>query len=263
MATTHDIHNDIESWLAAAVHDQLSPEEQAQFNEHLASCSDCRALYEEELTMSKMIEATLEEAKPDLAFEQRVVSGFRKSVPQRSGFVPLLVSLFRMRATQITAVAALLLTMVQVGRLVTGESAPRRTRGEIVASSNLKDERVRPDMANMQLAAPPPVTAKAAAPEPQPYAAADATAAASGLRRDNAVALEKAKTRAARTQAAAAEEPAQDAETPAFAEEKVEAAAPSADASRKLVRNAQVELEVIKFDDAVQKITAFAGEDKG
>src|SRR3954453_15587608 len=121
MATTHDIHNDIESWLAAAVHDQLSAEERAQFNEHLASCETCRVLYEEELTMSKMIESTLEEAKPDLAFEQRVVSGFRKSVPQRSGFVPLLFSLIRMRATQIAAAAALLLTLVQVGKTLTGE----------------------------------------------------------------------------------------------------------------------------------------------
>src|SRR3954452_19099251 len=122
MATTHDIHNDIESWLAAAVHDQLSPEERAQLNEHLATCETCRALYEEELTMSKMIEATLEEAKPDLAFEQRVVSGFRKSVPQRTGLMPLLVSLFRRRATQIAAVAALLLTLVQVGRTITREN---------------------------------------------------------------------------------------------------------------------------------------------
>ncbi|MDQ6859781.1 MAG: DUF4349 domain-containing protein, partial [Verrucomicrobiota bacterium] len=35
------------------------------------------------------------------------------------------------------------------------------------------------------------------------------------------------------------------------------------DANRKLVRNAQVELEVIKFDDAVQKVTAFSSEDRG
>src|SRR3954466_15691475 len=111
MATTHDIHNDIERWLAAAVHEQLSSEERTEFNEHLASCETCRALYEEELTMSKIIESSLEGAKPDLAFEQRVVSSFRKSVPQRTGLMPLLVSLFRMRATQIAAVAALLLTL--------------------------------------------------------------------------------------------------------------------------------------------------------
>jgi hypothetical protein len=34
-------------------------------------------------------------------------------------------------------------------------------------------------------------------------------------------------------------------------------------ANRKLIRNATVDLEVVKFDDAVQKITAFANEEKG
>lgn len=263
MATTHDIHDDIESWLAAAVHEQLSPEERAQFNEHLASCTDCRALYEEELTMSKMIEAALEEAKPDLAFEQRIVSGFRKTVPQRTGFVPLLVSLFRLRATQITAAAAVLLTLVQAGRMLTDESAAPRTRGEIAATSVLKDERVRSDVTAVQFAPPPPVAAKAVAPQPQSYAANDAASAESTMRRDNAVVLEKAKTRAARTQAAVAEEPAQAAGTSESADAQAEPASSPIDANRKLVRNAQVELEVIKFDEAVQKITGFAGEEKG
>ena len=36
-----------------------------------------------------------------------------------------------------------------------------------------------------------------------------------------------------------------------------------ADTNRKLVRNATVELEIVKFDEAVEKITAFAGEDRG
>jgi hypothetical protein len=34
-------------------------------------------------------------------------------------------------------------------------------------------------------------------------------------------------------------------------------------ANRKLIRNATVDLEVVKFDEAVQKITAFASEEKG
>jgi len=34
-------------------------------------------------------------------------------------------------------------------------------------------------------------------------------------------------------------------------------------ANRKLIRNATVELEIVSFDDAVQKITAFANEDRG
>jgi anti-sigma factor RsiW len=102
MATIPDIHNDTESWLAAAVHDQLSPEERAQFNEHLATCETCRALHQEELTINTMIESTLEEAKPDLAFEQRILSSFRRKVPQRAGLTSLLAALFRLRATSRT-----------------------------------------------------------------------------------------------------------------------------------------------------------------
>src|SRR5438034_11295125 len=34
-------------------------------------------------------------------------------------------------------------------------------------------------------------------------------------------------------------------------------------ANRKLIRNATVELEIVSFDDAVQKITAFANEERG
>jgi anti-sigma factor RsiW len=121
MPTTHDIHNDIEPWLAAAVHGQLTAEENAAFHEHLATCRDCRSLYEQEQAMNTMIENTLGVARPDLAFEQRIVSGFRRRAPARGGFFAPLGNLMRMRATQITAVAALLLALVQMGRLVTGE----------------------------------------------------------------------------------------------------------------------------------------------
>ena len=38
---------------------------------------------------------------------------------------------------------------------------------------------------------------------------------------------------------------------------------PSALANRKLIRNANVELEIVSFDDAVQKITALATEERG
>ncbi len=99
------IHEDIEPWLAASVHDQLSPHERTQLQEHLATCAACRALHEQEIAMNTMIQSTLEETKPDLAFEQRVVSGFRKTAPQRSGLTPFLANLLRFRTTQIAAVA--------------------------------------------------------------------------------------------------------------------------------------------------------------
>src|SRR5947209_14954770 len=271
MATTHDIYNDIESWLAAAVHEQLSPEERAQFNEHLASCEPCRALYEEELTMSKMIEATLEEAKPDLAFEQRIVSGFRKTVPQRSGFVPLLVRLMRMRATQITALAALLLALVQVGTMLTGEGRSAAiTRADARAFSTTLDaaQRRRADNVNAKAAeAAGPVPANSPPPLAQSYAAADA--ASRGGQSERGVGMRK--TLAAQANEAAAAPPAQAADEPAPRSKAMNYSADEAepkesspvDPKRKLVRNAQVEIEVVKFDEAVQKITAFSGEDKG
>lgn len=283
------IHDDIESWLAASVHDQLSQEERTAFQEHLAGCASCRTLHKEEITMSKMIEATLESAKPDLAFEQRIVSGFRKTVPQRTGLVPLLAGLFRLRATQLTAVAAVLLTLVQLGRMVTGENSSRaaatdlmqvravspredkeagRTRNvpdAAAASDALKASSLGRNMASSQKAASanaftaglpagnmlaPPSSNAPAAPAPMP---------------------EQAKARTMATFADVADErrdASRDEQIPSEAntEESVETttgAPASPDANRKLIRNAQVELEVVRFDEAVQKITALVTRDRG
>ena len=73
--------------------------------------------------MNKILEETLAHEKPDPAFEQRMLSGFRSRIPQRTGLVKLLADLMRLRATQITAVAAVLLALVQIGRMITGEGA--------------------------------------------------------------------------------------------------------------------------------------------
>ena len=89
--------------------------------------------------MNKILEETLAQEKPDPVFEQRMLAGFRNRVPQRSGLVKLLVDLMRLRATQIAAVAAALLGLMQIGRMITGEpvTAPRereRYVGEQFAS---------------------------------------------------------------------------------------------------------------------------------
>jgi hypothetical protein len=52
-----------------------------------------------------------------------MLAGFRNRVPQRSGLVKLLVDLMHSRATQIAAVAAVLLGLIQIGRMITGDSA--------------------------------------------------------------------------------------------------------------------------------------------
>jgi len=57
--------------------------------------------------------------------------------------------------------------------------------------------------------------------------------------------------------------PASRAKSASIDEKESEAPATAVTANRKLIRNAQVELEIISFDDAVQKITALANEDRG
>ena len=116
------IHDEIESWLAADVHDQLAAEERAAFQQHLAGCASCRALHLEEKQMHQLLEKTLATESADPAFEQRMLSRFRGKVPApNGGLISFFAGLMRMRAAQITAVAALLLTLVQVGKMVTGE----------------------------------------------------------------------------------------------------------------------------------------------
>src|SRR2546430_16525105 len=72
--------------------------------------------------MNKVLEQKLETEKPDITFENRMLAGFRNRVPARAGsFGRLLFNLLHSRATQLAGVAALLLALVQVGRIITGE----------------------------------------------------------------------------------------------------------------------------------------------
>ncbi len=250
------IHDDIEPWLAASVHDQLSPDERNQLQDHLAECETCRALHQQELSMNTMITNAFDEMKPDHAFEGRVLSGFRRNAAQRARLVPLLASFFRFRATQVAAVAALLLSMVQVGRLLTGEaSVPeerQRQRPAFAGKTSVRNDTAGPAQNEMMVAQDAPTEAIAGAAKslaapaaPQPVLLA---------RRNETLAAPDAET-----------------EPPEFMEERPanapppegEAASVVPDANRKLVRNAQVELEVLKFEEAVQKITASATDMRG
>src|SRR5262245_9707747 len=115
------IHDEIDSWLAADLHGELSDHEQNALHTHLVDCAVCRKTHQEIKAMNKILEETLIQEKADPAFEQRMLAGFRNRVPQRSGVVKLLVALMRLRATQIAAIAAVLLGLVQIGRMITGE----------------------------------------------------------------------------------------------------------------------------------------------
>ena len=286
------IHDDIEPWLAASVHDQLSAEERTALQKHFAECETCRALHAEELAMNNMIASTLETAKPDLAFEQRVLSGFRQNAPKRAGLVPLLASLLRFRATQIAAVAAVLLTLLSIGNWLTNPSAflgneelavpPKGSLAELRMRGALGNGRVDSMEQNVRQYAQNvpadtvremakktggradtpgqkerrnelPVTVYSATALQQQGANTPPSAPPSESKAKEVVSADAATTD--RIISTGSNIPTAEQESPPST------AAP--DSNRKLVRNAQVELEVIAFDDAVQKITALVAEQRG
>jgi Domain of unknown function (DUF4349)/Putative zinc-finger len=252
MATVHD---EIDNWLAADLYGELSDEEQHQLHTHLVDCVACRKTHQETKTMNKILEETLAQQKPDPAFEPRMVAGFRNRVPERAGLLKLLAALMRMRAAQVTAVAAVLLGLVQLGRMITGETATRPAARDRYANEHLfvqpsqvastseparagalgkADELAATQPQAMPLQAPPPASSVEAKDKMESFAQAERTIVTGS----NIPVAEEAGPKPA--------------ETPALEL-----------ANRKLIRNATVELEIISFDDAVQKITALATEERG
>jgi hypothetical protein len=250
------IHEEIDNWLAADIHGELSDVERSALHTHLVECAACRKSHQETKTMNRILEETLTQETPDPAFEQRMLSGFRSRSPQRSGLVKLLVDLMRLRAVQITAVAAILLALVQVGRMITGENATA-LRGR---------ERYLEDLQVSEATAP-------ASPPGQAGSLAKSDQLAAGRPQDMAlrqsppsppatVAPAKvAQPGTSKTEAFAAS-PESFANAEEAGQSPVESLA-SPLVNRKLIRNATVELEIVRFDDAVQKITVLANEERG
>ncbi len=252
MATIHD---EIDTWLAADLHSELSSNERSALHAHLVDCAACRKTHQEIKVMNKILEETLAHEKPDPAFEQRMLAGFRNRVPQRSGLVKLLVDLMRLRATQIAAVAAVFLGLVQIGRMITGEpvTAPRerdRYVGEQFAAQ--------PSQVPASRAAQSDALAKSgevAAGRPQGLALKEPPPPAPAQSKDEG-----------RARAEVEQTIVTSSDIPTTAEETAQAPVqepPPLLANRKLIRNATVELEIVSFDNAVQKITAFANEEHG
>src|SRR5438552_18865266 len=146
MATIHD---EIDNYLTADLHGELLEDERSALHTHLVECAACRKAHQETKAMNKILEETLAQENPDPAFQQRMLSSFRSRIPQRrSGFsgsprdesvrlADWIVDLMRLRALQFTAVAAILVALVQMGRMVTGENAtalrPRYAKEQSVA----------------------------------------------------------------------------------------------------------------------------------
>jgi hypothetical protein len=260
------IHEEIDNWLVADIHGELSKEERSALHAHLVDCAICRKTHQETKTMNKILEETLTHEKPDPAFEERVLAGFRKRVPQRSGLVKLVVDLMRLRAAQITAVAAVLLVLVQTGRMITGEGAVvLRNRGYVGREEYATRPAQAPHAFTDQLgplrkskngrdkeiaAGKPGLGLGAAAVQNAAAPAATSPVQPKDERRD---AAEVERTIVTGSNIPAAQETAPYTTQPT----------PSALTNRKLIRNAEVELEIVSFGDAVQKITAFVNEERG
>jgi Domain of unknown function (DUF4349)/Putative zinc-finger len=275
MATIHD---EIDNLLTADIHGELSEDERGALHAHLVECAACRKAHQENKVMNKILEETLAHEKPDPAFEQRMLSGFRSRIPQRSGLVKLLADLMRLRATQITAVAAVLLALVQIGRMITGEgTALPRTReyvsGEEFAAAPaqvapaLTDElsalRKSENGRDKGIAASKPESASGTT-APQP-ATSPATPQQSEVRPEFLEENEAAsgKTRSIKAPQIASSEESEPMLMPVESPKNAPASSDAATANRKLIRNAKVELEILSFDNAVQKITGFANEERG
>ena len=266
------VHEEIDNWLAADLYGELSADEQRQLHTHLVDCTACRKTHQETKTMHKILEETFAQEKPDPAFEQRMLTGFRNRVPERPELLKLLGDLMRVRAVQITAVAAVLLGLVQLGRMLTFESAAPLSARDRYADERLlgqpaqagatlepghagalgkSDHLAAGQPKDMALAPPPPVAGEAGSTVEQNFKALPATVAPAAV----AQAEMPQKTTSNDVEAA---ELKNQATSPSSVETP-----PAEVTNRKLIRNATVELEVISFDDALQKITALANAEHG
>ena len=265
MATIHD---QLEELLAADIHDELTAAEREEFHGHLVECAECRQAFQEGKTMNRILNETLSEKKADPAFEQRMVSRFRSRVPKRAGFISFIADLMRVRAVQLTAAAALLLALAQMGKMLTGESMTPKTRHEnSVALNEYRSDQDRPgatresgvfaktdgrtknaDVSTVSAPPPPPPMDAVTSTVPKPQSE---TLRAAGL------------TKAKKAEANDEKTPVTESEPAPVVSPEATPSTVSPTANRKLVRNATAELEVASFDESVQKITGFASEEKG
>lgn len=267
------IHQQLDELLAADLHDELTAAERDEFHAHLVECAECRQAFQEGKNMNRILNETMAGKKADAAFEQRMVSSFRDRVPKRSGFISLITDLMRVRAVQLTAVAAILLALAQMGKMITGESAtPKLPHNNSIALMEYRSDQDKPGASreaagllskndgrtratDVVAQAPPP-------PAPSVNSLVSTPPKPQEERLRAPTKSKKAEFKEEQTPAPAADTTTESEYAPA-AQGPTEQPPAGPAANRKLIRNATAELEVASFDDAVQKITAFATEEKG
>jgi Domain of unknown function (DUF4349)/Putative zinc-finger len=248
------VHNEIDNWLAADLHGELSTDERSALHAHLVDCAECRKTHRESKAMNKILEETLAQEKPDLAFEQRMLTGFRRRIPERPGLLKLLADLMRLRPVQVTAVAAVLLGLVQLGRTFTRETAPTARAPGRHANEQFFQQSSQVAASGLARAGGLDKSDTLAAGEPEVLALPAPPRSSSMETRAKSESFAEVEPRIVTGSniPVAQETGPQPRETPA-----------PESSNRKLIRNATIELEIVSFDDAVQKITAFAKEERG
>jgi Domain of unknown function (DUF4349)/Putative zinc-finger len=299
------IHENINEFLAADLHGELSESEREELHTHLMECAECRSLHKGEQLTHKLLQATVERAKPPLGFEQRMVSSFRNRVPKRnrrlSGFF---VNALRWRAVQAVGVAALFFVLVQMGRVLSGDAdlnfaqtplaflARMQTdlgnREKDVSKESSAERVVTNDRKSLTSGLPAEASARADTAKnksdhfavgsegrnlPRPGTATSdgggqVASYATGGERESDSATGLASNQPATGAPAEEERVTVTGSNIPFAEEfsAKSPAAPAPNAttnSRKLVRNAKVDLEVKSFDEALQSISSLASEGRG
>jgi hypothetical protein len=263
------IHEQLGELLAADLHDELTATEREEFHAHLVECAECRQAFQEGKTMNRILNETLAEKKADAAFEQRMVSRFRDRVPKRSGLIAVITDLMRVRAVQLTAAAAVLLALAQMGKMITGESmSPKAPRENTVALEEYRRDQDKPGTSRETGALGKDdgrtKTADASTVSALPPAAPPMDAVTSTVPKPQTQALKPAGlTKTKNTEFKEENVPAQPRTESQPESSEATPAAVGPTANRKLIRNATAELEVVSFDESVQKITAFATEEKG
>src|SRR5580698_9754658 len=124
-----NIHDEIGDWSAAALCDALTPEEQTNFERHLAECPHCRSLNEENQKMNEILNNTMPALRPDANFERRVIEGFREKTS--GGWAHWwrgIVWFAQFRTVQAALAVVILAAMVKSGSMITGERFSSRQR---------------------------------------------------------------------------------------------------------------------------------------
>src|SRR5881398_3266788 len=263
MATLHDV---IDNYLAADLHGELLEDERNALHTHLVECAACRKAHQETKAMNQILEEKFTQEKPDAAFEQRMVARFHDRIPEPSGGISkLIVDLMRLRAMQITAVAAVLLALMQVGHLITREQ-PSFKEPAATAGYAMVDKL---ETRNKQVPATNAPPSFGALGKSDSRRADEATTFATGSTAPQNVPVPAAKSPAQpdkKVRSAEIERTIVPGSNESVAEgygTSSETATTSSSMNRKLIRNAEVEVELASFDDAIQKITALANEERG